>query len=464
MRDVDRRDAELLLDAPDLGAQRHAQLGVEVRERLVEEEDARLDGHGARQGNALLLPARELRRSPRAEAVEARPARASVGPRRAVQPPDRRRSRSPYATFSKTVRCGNRAYDWKTMPISRLSGVRARDVLCRPPGSGRRLAFSKPAIIRSVVVFPQPDGPSSVTNAPPANDSETSSTATTPRPSGERNSFVSRSSSTLAGVDALPVMSIAPRQRRRIRDRQSLGPRGRADDPVQERDRGAHDDDQDDAVGEGVAEARGVRLVEDLLGHDPRRRGRQEDDRADRGHRPREGVDQPGQEGGPDQRQHHPPERRRLVGARGETDASSIVGSICCSADGARAQAAGRRAHDEDQHDGNRPAKQPRSAGQLGKDGEPADLDRCVEGEQVADPEHRAGHGHAEHRRRSRARPSPGTGRGRPGTRSRRRADRRSGWRSRPAAPCRTRPRGRSRTGRTRSSRGSACCRRRPAS
>ena len=85
---------------------------------------------------------------------------------------------------------------------------------------------------------------------------------------------------------------------------------------VQQADGGAHDDDEDDAVGEGVAEARGIRLVEDLLGHDPGLRRGQEDDRADGRHRARERVDQPGQEGRPDERQDHPPERRRLVGAR----------------------------------------------------------------------------------------------------------------------------------------------------
>ena len=31
------------------------------------------------------------------------------------------------------------------------------------------VGFSKPAIMRSIVVLPQPDGPSSVTNSPSAN-------------------------------------------------------------------------------------------------------------------------------------------------------------------------------------------------------------------------------------------------------------------------------------------------------
>ncbi len=60
----------------------------------------------------------------------------------------------------------------------------------RPP-----VGNSKPAIMRSVVVLPQPLGPSSVTNSPFSTDSETLSTATTlPLPSraGKRFSSASR--------------------------------------------------------------------------------------------------------------------------------------------------------------------------------------------------------------------------------------------------------------------------------
>ena len=69
------------------------------------------------------------------------------------------------------------------MPISRLSGVRRETSL---PSTRMRpeVGFSKPAIMRSVVVLPQPDGPSSVTNEPPPNASDTSSTATHRLPLG----------------------------------------------------------------------------------------------------------------------------------------------------------------------------------------------------------------------------------------------------------------------------------------
>src|SRR2546423_9678729 len=60
------------------------------------------------------------------------------------------------------------------------------------PSSGR----SKPAIRRSVVVLPEPDGPSSVKNSPAATSRSTSSTATT-----EPNDLRSDASRTSAGAE-----------------------------------------------------------------------------------------------------------------------------------------------------------------------------------------------------------------------------------------------------------------------
>ena len=58
--DVERGHAHPALDAADLGAHLHAQLGVEVGERLVHQEHARLAHDGPAHGNALPLAAREL--------------------------------------------------------------------------------------------------------------------------------------------------------------------------------------------------------------------------------------------------------------------------------------------------------------------------------------------------------------------------------------------------------------------
>ena len=67
--------------------------------------------------------------------------------------------------------CGQIAYDWKTIPsrrsLAETSVPASASKSARPPtntvpASGR----SSPAMQRRVVVFPQPDGPSSERNAP----------------------------------------------------------------------------------------------------------------------------------------------------------------------------------------------------------------------------------------------------------------------------------------------------------
>ena len=60
MGDVDAGDAQTLLDAPDLAAHLHTQFGVEVAQRLVEEEHFGLHDQRTRQGDALLLSTAEL--------------------------------------------------------------------------------------------------------------------------------------------------------------------------------------------------------------------------------------------------------------------------------------------------------------------------------------------------------------------------------------------------------------------
>ena len=57
VRDEDGCDARRLLDAADLLARLDAEPGVEVRQRLVEEEDLGLLRDGAGDGDTLLLAA-----------------------------------------------------------------------------------------------------------------------------------------------------------------------------------------------------------------------------------------------------------------------------------------------------------------------------------------------------------------------------------------------------------------------
>src|SRR6187401_2773925 len=62
VRDVDRRRLELVLQARDVGAHLDAQLGIEVRERLVHQERLRLADDRPAHRDALTLPAGELLR------------------------------------------------------------------------------------------------------------------------------------------------------------------------------------------------------------------------------------------------------------------------------------------------------------------------------------------------------------------------------------------------------------------
>ena len=67
--------------------------------------------------------------------------------------------------FSATVMCGYSAYDWKTIAMSRSFGgtsVTSRSPIRMLPSS----TGSSPASIRSVVDFPQPEGPTSTRNSP----------------------------------------------------------------------------------------------------------------------------------------------------------------------------------------------------------------------------------------------------------------------------------------------------------
>ncbi|MNS75462.1 hypothetical protein D3C72_1089840 [compost metagenome] len=63
MRDVDDGGLQALVQQLDLGAHFHAQLGVQVRQRFVEQEQRRLARNGAAHGHALALAARQLRRT-----------------------------------------------------------------------------------------------------------------------------------------------------------------------------------------------------------------------------------------------------------------------------------------------------------------------------------------------------------------------------------------------------------------
>src|SRR6266511_4210073 len=80
--------------------------------------------------------------------------------------------------------CGQIAYDWNTMPSPRSSAKRTRvpanEKNTWPPTEiSPASGVSRPATQRSVVVLPQPDGPSSVNSSPSFTVKVMSSTAST---------------------------------------------------------------------------------------------------------------------------------------------------------------------------------------------------------------------------------------------------------------------------------------------
>ena len=78
VRDVHHGRRQPLVQRGDFAAHRHPQLGVEVGQRLVEEEDARLAHDGAADRHALALAAGELRGAAVEQRVETQKLRRGV--------------------------------------------------------------------------------------------------------------------------------------------------------------------------------------------------------------------------------------------------------------------------------------------------------------------------------------------------------------------------------------------------
>ncbi len=85
VRHENRGDAEFALDLADLLAQADADLGVERRERLVEQQHRGAGREGAGEGDALLLAAREFEREALVEAGEAHQLQHLLDPRLALR-------------------------------------------------------------------------------------------------------------------------------------------------------------------------------------------------------------------------------------------------------------------------------------------------------------------------------------------------------------------------------------------
>ena len=175
--DVDGRRPQALVQPGELGAHARAQLGVEVRERLVHEERPRLADDRPPHRHPLALPAGELRRPAVHAARRARASPPSVDPlgdlrlRHLAMPQPEGE-----VLAHGLVRVERVALEHhRDVAVGRLE---RGDVVVADPDPAL-VTFSSPAIIRSSVDLPQPDGPTSTMNSPSATVSETSSTART---------------------------------------------------------------------------------------------------------------------------------------------------------------------------------------------------------------------------------------------------------------------------------------------
>ena len=173
---VDERDPDLALDALELELHRMTQFEVERAERFVEQQRARIVHQRAGQCDTLLLAAGQL----------GGPALGEVG-----QTDDLQQFVDPLADLGLVLL----AAPWAVRDVVPHRHVREQRVVLehrvdvalvrRHPrdvdpleADGALGRVSKPAIIRSVVVFPQPDGPSSEKNSPEAMEKSASVTAT----------------------------------------------------------------------------------------------------------------------------------------------------------------------------------------------------------------------------------------------------------------------------------------------
>jgi len=103
-------------------------------------------------------------------------------------------------TFSSTVRHGSNTGSWNTIPTLRLGPLMRRPSSSTLPDEAAR----RPPRMRSNVVFPQPEGPTIVTNSPSAMLSVTSASARIREPARVRYVFSTRETA----INGAPIPGI----------------------------------------------------------------------------------------------------------------------------------------------------------------------------------------------------------------------------------------------------------------
>ena len=165
--DVDERDAGPPLQVLQLPPHPLAELRVEVRQGLIEQEDLRLDHQAPRQRHTLLLAARELAGEPLFEPGQVHQLEDARDPLARLGPADPTDFQAKGDVLVHGLVRPDRVVLEHHAHAPPLGGNEASvEERVRPstrmiPASGVR----NPAISRRSVVLPQPLGPSSVTNS-----------------------------------------------------------------------------------------------------------------------------------------------------------------------------------------------------------------------------------------------------------------------------------------------------------
>ena len=209
---VDERDPDVALDPLQLQLQALAQLQVERTERLVEQQHLGQVDQRPGERDPLLHPARELRRA--LVLPLGQPDPLELGGDAALDlglvDPLALQSVADVLGDGHVGEQGVALEDRVGRPLVRRQAGDVDALDLHPPALG----CSNPAIIRRVVVLPQPEGPSKVKNSPWAISRSTSRTAT-----NSSKLFVTCSSRTLAW----PGSRFAPRSPLRALDGQANG-------------------------------------------------------------------------------------------------------------------------------------------------------------------------------------------------------------------------------------------------
>ena len=180
VRDVDRGDLQALVQRLELVAQLDAQLRVEVGQRLVEEEKARLKDDAARDGDALLLAAGHLRGKLRRVALEVDELQRVLDPLGGLRPPQVAAKLQPegHVLEDGEVR-EKRVVLEDHAELALLGGTLIRESSMHSSSiqiSPLVIGMS-PVMQLRAVDLPQPEGPRKVTNSPSPSSREKSSTA-----------------------------------------------------------------------------------------------------------------------------------------------------------------------------------------------------------------------------------------------------------------------------------------------